>query len=518
MYLTQPLHRAIQHFPDRLATVSQGRRRTYRELGERVAKLAGAFHQLGVKPGDRIGMLALNSDHYLEYFLAAFWAGAVVNPINTRWSAAEIVYSIKDCETTVLLVDAAFAAMAAGFRDEAKVLRHVVYTGEGPTPAGMLPYERILDAAVPIEDVYRHDGDLAGVFYTGGTTGFPKGVMLTHANLYTSALSIVAGELAPGAVCLHAAPQFHIAGNAITMRQYFSGGTHVFNPSFTPLGVMETIQNEKVTDMLLVPTMIQMLVDHPEIKFFDLSSLKQLWYGASPISAAVLARAMAALPGVDFVQAYGMTELAPIATVLPAYYHTAEGVEKAAKVRSAGRASICTEVRIVDAAGNEVPRGTVGEIAVRGPNIMAGYWNKPEETAAAIRNGWMLTGDGAYMDEDGFVYIVDRMKDMIISGGENVYSVEVENAIAQHPAVATCAVIGIPSEQWGESIHAVVILKKDAEVTEAELQAHCKKLIAGFKCPRSVEFRTALPISGAGKVLKTTLREPFWKDQKRAVN
>jgi acyl-CoA synthetase (AMP-forming)/AMP-acid ligase II len=286
---------------------------------------------------------------------------------------------------------------------------------------------------------------------------------------------------------------------------------------FTPEGVLNAIERDHVTSLLLVPTMIQMLVDHPAMREpRDLSSLKNITYGASPISEAVLNRAMEAFPGVGFVQAYGMTELSPIATLNPAYFHTAEG-RKHGKLRSAGRAAVCMEVRVVDADDKEVPRGTVGEVAVRGPNVMQGYWNKPEQTAAALRDGWMHTGDGAYMDDDGFIFVVDRLKDMIISGGENVYSAEVENAINQHPAVAACAVIGIPSEEWGEAVHAALVLKPGQAIKPEELIAHCKTLIANYKCPRSVAILDALPLSGAGKVLKTKLREPFWQDRQRGV-
>lgn len=260
-----------------------------------------------------------------------------------------------------------------------------------------------------------------------------------------------------------------------------------------------------------------MLVDHPAMKKpRDLGALRTIAYGASPISEAVLERAMAALPGVGFVQAYGMTELSPLATLNPASYHTAEG-RRLGKLRSAGRASHCTEVRIVDPQGREVPRGTVGEVVVRGPNVMQGYWNQPALTAAALRDGWMHTGDGAWMDDDGFIFIADRLKDMIITGGENVYSAEVENALAQHPAVAACAVIGIPSDEWGESVHAVVVRHPQHELAAEALMAHCRPLIAGYKCPRSVDFVEALPLSGAGKVLKTKLREPFWRNRERTV-
>jgi long-chain acyl-CoA synthetase len=272
------------------------------------------------------------------------------------------------------------------------------------------------------------------------------------------------------------------------------------------------VERDRVTHLLLVPTMIQPAMKKPR----DPGSLQTIIYGASPITEAVLDRAMAALPSVSFVQAYGMTELSPLATINPARYHAVEN-RHLGKLRSAGRASFCTEVRIVDPEGRELPRGEVGEVAVRGPNVMLGYWNKPQQTAQADRDGWMQTGDGAYMDEDGFIFIVDRVKDMIISGGENVYCGEVENALAQHPAVQACAVIGIPDARWGEAVHAVVVRMPGNDSGADALIAHCKTLIAGYKCPRSVEFVEALPLSGAGKVLKTALRAPYWSGRERRV-
>jgi len=265
-----------------------------------------------------------------------------------------------------------------------------------------------------------------------------------------------------------------------------------------------------------VPTMVQMLADAPTTAEHDLSSLAFLLYGGSPISEAVIDRALMVMPHVRMMQAYGMTELAPVATVLPAHYHTGEGRELG-KLRSAGRPAMIADVRIVDHNGDEVPRGTVGEIAVRGPGMMLGYWNKPTETAEAIRNGWMHTGDGGYMDEEGFVFIADRIKDMIVTGGENVYSVEVENAIAKHPAVIQCAVLGIPDDKWGELVHACVVLRPQATLTLAELQEHCKPLIANYKIPRSIEIMESLPMSGAGKLLKNKLREKHWAGRDRRV-
>ena len=230
-----------------------------------------------------------------------------------------------------------------------------------------------------------------------------------------------------------------------------------------------------------------------------------------------MTRALAAFPNAQFVQGYGMTELSPSATILPAWYHTPEG-QAAGKMRSAGRATYATEVRIVDENDAEVARGTVGEVCVRGPGVMKGYWNKPELTQTTLRGGWMHTGDAAYMDADGFIFVVDRLKDMIVSGGENVYSAEVENAIARHPAVAACAVIGIPSDEWGETVHAAIVLKAGQSATAEEIVAHCKALIAGYKCPRSLAFADTLPLSAAGKILKSELREPFWRGRKRNVS
>ena len=518
MYLTQALHRSVQQHPERAAVRAGAIVRSYREFTDRVARLAGALQRLGMRPGDRVAMLALNSERYMEYQFAVPWGGGALNPCNIRWSAAEILYSLDDCESTILLVDDTFKAMAEGLRGPAKTLRELIYCGSGDVPAGMHGYEALIAAHAPVPDAARRGADLAGVFYTGGTTGFPKGVMLSHENMGSSAMTLCCeGVAEPGGCYLHAAPMFHLADMGIAAAQWLTGSTHSFVPAFNPEAVLQAIERDRVTHVLLVPTMIQMLVDHPAMQQGrDLSSLKWVLYGASPIAEAVLDRAMAALPGVNFVQAYGMTELSPVATLHPAWFHTAEG-RKAGKLRSAGRASYCTEVRIVDVDDREVPRGTVGEVVVRGPNVMLGYWNKPELSAEALRGGWMHTGDGAYMDDDGFIFVVDRMKDMIISGGENIYSAEVENVIAQHPAVAACAVIGIPSEQWGEAVHAVVVLKPGAALTEGELVAHCKAAIAHYKCPRSVEFAAQLPLSGAGKVLKTALREPYWKGRQRGV-
>jgi len=518
MYMTQGLHRAVQQFPDRIAVRCGDRQRTFLEFADRVARLAGALQKLGMQQGDRVAMLSLNSDRYLEYQMAVPWGGGVLNPCNIRWSAAEIVYSLNDSGSTILLVDETFRPLVAKFIGQASTLRHVVYCGDSEVPPDMQGYEALLADTAPVADACRRGEDLAGIFYTGGTTGFPKGVMLSHNNMCSSALTLRAeGASTPGGVYLHAAPMFHLADMGVAGTHWIEGNSHSIIAAFNPELVLDVIERDRVTHTLLVPTMIQMTVDHPAMKKpRDLSSLKAIIYGASPMSEAVLMRAMAALPGVEFTQAYGMTELSPVATINPAKYHKSQW-HHLGKLRSAGRATFITEVKIVDALDNEVPRGTVGEVVVRGPNVMQGYWNQPEMTAATVRDGWMHTGDGAWMDEEGFIFIADRLKDMIITGGENVYSIEVENALAQHPAVAACAVIGVPSEEWGESVHAVVVCKPGEAPSAESLMAHCKTLIAGYKCPRSIALTDALPLSGAGKVLKIKLREPFWEGRERAV-
>jgi acyl-CoA synthetase (AMP-forming)/AMP-acid ligase II len=471
-----------------------------------------------MKTNDSVAMLALNGDRYIEYFCGVPWGGGILNPCNTRWSVGELAYSIGDAGSRILIVDEQFKGVAEKLREGNCNIDHVIYCGDGETPPGMFSYEKLVATTAPVSDTLRKGDDLLGIFYTGGTTGFPKGVMLTHGNVWSAALQILCEGLYPkGAIALDVAPMFHIAGMGTTYASLIRGNTHVVLPTFVPAVVLQTIEKHKVTDVGLVPTMIQMLVDYPEFGKYNVESLKHVMYGASPISEGVLTRALAGFPGTEFVQGYGQTELAGVCTLLGCEYHTMEGM-KHGKLRSAGCPSLCVELRIVDDGGNDVTRGTTGEVVVRGPNVMAGYWQKPAETAGVFtKDGWLRTGDCAYMDDEGFVFIVDRLKDMIVSGGENVYSVEVESAISTHPAVAQCAVIGIPSAQWGEAVHAVVVLKENAEAAEDDIKSHCKKRIAGYKCPQSIEFRQELPISGAGKVLKRNLREPFWRDQTRRV-
>jgi acyl-CoA synthetase (AMP-forming)/AMP-acid ligase II len=296
------------------------------------------------------------------------------------------------------------------------------------------------------------------------------------------------------------------------------GSTHVIVPTFDPINVLKTMAAERITDCVLVPTMIQMLVDHPSRSAHDISSVRRMIYGASPIDESLLDRALEAFPQAAFFQGYGMTELSPLAAVLAPEFHSREH-RASGKLRSAGRATLCAELRVLDEADQSVPAGTVGEIAVRSPCAMQGYLNKPEETAAALKNGWMHTGDGGYLDADGFLYVVDRLKDMIVTGGENVFSIEVENALLKHPSIAACAVIGVPDADWGERVHAVIVLRTGTETIELNvIREHARQYIASYKCPRSIEVRSTLPLSAAGKVLKKTLREPYWQGRTRRVS
>jgi long-chain acyl-CoA synthetase len=506
MNVTQGLRRVLQTNPTGMATVDGKRRRTWREIGDRVARLAGGLQRLGIRRGDRVAVLMLNSDRYLELYLGVAWAGAVIVPTNIRWSRAEIEDSLHDCRATMLVVDKAFAEM--GVELARAVPLKLVYADDDAGPAGAQDYEQLIAANDQVPDAMVSREELAGIFYTGGTTGRSKGVMLSHANIVSNALHVLSeGLLSEGSVYLNAAPMFHLANGCGMFASLIGGGCNVVVRMFNPELVMKTIEKEKVTVTLIVPTMIQMLTDHPLFKTTDLTSLKRIMYGASPINEALLNRAMAGLPGTAFHQLYGMTELSPLATHLPWDQHTGEAATKKNRQRACGRAAIGCEVRIVDTDHRPVASGVVGEVAVRGENVMMGYWERPEETAKAVIDGWMHTGDGGYMDEEGYVYLVDRVKDMIISGGENVYSMEVENVIAQHPAVSQCAVIGIPSEQWGETVHAFVIPREGAQVNGTEIIAFCKERIAHYKCPRSIDIRTEpFPLSGAGKVLKRELR------------
>jgi long-chain acyl-CoA synthetase len=519
MYITQSLKRALQVRRNEIATIDGERQRTWSEFAERVAKLAGALQNLGIEDGDRIAILALNSDRYLEFFYASVWLGAILVPLNIRLAIPELVYMLNDAEAKLLAVDDNFIEKTSSILENAKTIQHIILASDSKPIGDSLSYEAVLEAATSIPDADKGNDDIAGIFYTGGTTGLPKGVMLSHTNLVSNAMTALLNiyEGQPW-IYLHSAPMFHIADAQWMVGVTMQGGTHVFMPRFVPEELFKAVAQYKVTHCALVPTMVNMLLNEPSIENYDLSTLRGMNYGGSPMPPALIARTRKAFPDCRLFQGYGQTETAPNVSMLLDEYHNPDG-QYADKIESAGQAMFTVEIKIVDFNDKELPLGEVGEIAVRGPNIMQGYWNKPQETAHALRGGWMHTGDAGFLDEDGFLFIVDRVKDMIISGGENIYSAEVEAAIYQYPAVAACAVIGVPSEKWGESVHAIVVPRQGEILNEDDIMQHCRELIAGYKCPRSVEIRKdPLPMSGAGKILKRELRQPFWEGKTRSIN
>ena len=519
MRISSSIRRAAQVNGGGLASNFQDRQHSWGQFGARVSRLASGLAGIGVGVGDRVAMLGLNSDRYLEYFFAVPWAGGVFVPINTRLAPPEVVHWLNDSGASVLLIDDNFTAMLPKLQGQLESLKTIVHVGDGAPPEGMLSYEALIDGAAEIEARDTGGDELAGLFYTGGTTGRSKGVMLSHRNLLLNALQM-AGEAGFNATAhyLHAAPMFHLANGAATFAITSMAGASTIIPGFEPVATLRAIQDNKIDVSLMVPTMINMVVNHPEVGNYDLSSLQHVIFGASPMPEAVLRTALQVIPNALFHHVYGQTEAGPVLTMLPTERMVEDG-PLAGKIKSAGLAIPGDEVRILDEDDNEVERGVVGEICAQGENVMLGYWNQPELTAQTLRNGWLHTGDGGYMDEDGFIYVVDRVKDMIISGGENVYSAEVENAIYQHEGVVECAVIGIPHEKWGEQVHAIVRLHEGQDVDEAAIIAHCHEWVANYKCPRSVSFETTpLPLSGAGKILKNELRKPYWDGHEKAVN
>jgi len=519
MYLTQGLRRAVQFRGREVGVIFGDRQRSWAEVAGRVARLAGLLRRLGFRAGDRAAMIAHSSDRYFEFYFAPLWAGGVIVPINTRLAVPETAELINDCAPEILFVDDSFIGSVDELKARCPSLRHVIHAGEHAAPAGLLDYETEIARETAIDDALRGGDDLAALFYTGGTTGRSKGVMLTHDNLCANAMNAFANlRFNEETRHLHAGPLFHLAAGSRLYSITLAAGTNVLIPRFSPQEFLAAIARHRVTAAVVVPTMANMILNLPNLHEYDLSSLRSFSYGAAPMPEALVRQLMELLPGVELVQSYGMTELSPVATSLPHRYHALSG-PTSGKLGSIGRATFSAEVRVVDADDVEVPRGEIGEIAVRGPMVMKGYWNQPEQTEAALRGGWMHTGDAGYMDDEGFVFLVDRVKDMIISGGENIYSAEVENVIYDHPAVRECAVIGIPDEKWGEAVHAIIVLKDGASTSAEDIVRHCRERIAGYKLPRSVEFRSEpLPLSPANKIHKVVLREPYWRGKAKRIN
>jgi acyl-CoA synthetase (AMP-forming)/AMP-acid ligase II len=507
MYITQGLHRSLQHHPGRLATFEPGREHTFAEFAGRIARFAAALHATGARPGDRIGIVAENSIRWIEYALACPWGGLVASPLNYRWSLEEMTYQVRDCQIRVLLADDLHLERARALRQECSDLTGLIYCGPGEAPADFLAMEALIAGAHPMADVRAAADTLVGILYTGGTTGEPKGVMISSGQLMVSSTGTLAtaGMANVAERFLHISPLFHLASLASVYQQVLLGSTHFVVPQFDPDHVATLIERHAITSTTLIPTTIHRLFRYAEAAGRDLSSLRRLGYGAEPISPAVLSHALAMLPYLQMCQRYGMTELGPVATVLRPEDH--RDTRRPELLSSAGRAALHVELRIVDSADRDLAAGEVGEIIVRGGNLMLGYWNKPEETARALRGGWMHTGDLGRLDETGYLYVVDRLKDMIVTGGENVYSAEVEKVLAGHPAVDACAVIGLPDADWGERVHAVVVPVAGQQPDPAELRDFVGDRIARYKAPRSVEFVAEMPRSAVGKILKRELRD-----------
>jgi long-chain acyl-CoA synthetase len=484
---------------DRSAVVCGDVELTYRETWERCRRLIGGLRGLGVATGDRVAIVGPNCHRYLEIYQSVPGAGMVLVPLNQRHTESELRYALEDSGTSVL-----FAGRDTDSLGE--VVDHVIDLGDD--------YERLLAEATPADppDDLTEDA-LAGIFYTGGTTGKSKGVMLTHRNLVANAFHYQAcSPFGPDTCWLIVAPLFHLAGSIAVLSTVWHGGRHVVLPVFDPAAALTLIETHRITATLVVPTMLAAMSDEQLARPRDVSSLRTISHGGSPVATETLRRAHAAFPDAELVHIYGATETAPIATT----FRHEERLLDAPQARSCGQPAVGVDIRIVGPNGTPVETGAVGEVVIRGPNVMTGYWNKPAETAAALRDGWYRSGDLAYMDEESYVYLVDRAKDVIVTGGENVYGTEVEDVLYRHPAVLEAAVFGIPHEQWGEAVHAVVVLR--SEVSEAELISHCHTAIAGYKVPKRIDFRSEpLPKSGAGKVLKRELRAPFWADRDALV-
>jgi len=517
MQLTRSLVRARRLFGGRTCIVFGARRWTWEEHVGRIARLAGALTALGVAPGDRVAILSHSSDRYIETAFAILWAGGVVVPLSTRATRGELAATVRDSDARILFVSGDFLGVLPALRAEGAEVAHVLYMGDQEAPSGSHDYETLVRRHAEAPRAGRGGSDLAAIYYTGGTTGRPKGVMLSHANLYANALHGIAQfRFDERSVYLHAGPLYHLAAGSRIFTSAIVGAAQVVIPRFNVEDVLAAIETHKVTMTALVPTMMSMLLNHPRFAETDLSSLDLVAYGASPIPEALLVELLERLPHVRFGQAYGMTELSPACTYLEPRHHSLDG-DKRHLLRSAGRPALGVDVRIVDADDRDLPLGAVGEIIVAGPVMMLGYWKQPELTRTALRGGYMHTGDMGRMDEDGFIYVVDRLKDMIVSGGENVYSVEVEDAVRRHPAVAMCAVIGIPHPVLGETVHAVVVPREGTTPSADDIVAHCRPLISFYKLPRSVEFRPELPLTAANKILKAELRRPFWEGRVRNV-
>src|SRR4051812_21014799 len=495
MIYVHSLGRAARYFPERTALAVNGTRSTFRELHDRVGDIAAALRKHGFKSGDRLALLLPNEPDYIQLVYACAWLGVTAVPLNTRLSPKENDGILDDAKPRGFICHSSLPVPTA------RVSWHLVLDQESLD----VPSDSIAD---PIYDPHA----ILALIYTSGTTGRPKGVEIRHANTLENVYHTNFWfPLEEGAVHLHAAPIFHIADFPFVFAAPAFGACQITIPKFNPQTFCETVQRERVTHTVLVPTMINMLTQFPELQKYDLTTLRHLGYGGSLMAPELVHRTRQVLPNAKLVQVYGLSE-AGFLTGLKDDEHTED------KLTSCGRPCMGIDVRVVDATGMEVEAGNTGELVARGANIMRGYWNNPDETKGAFQNGFFRTGDIGYRDANGNFYILDRLKDMIVTGGENVYSGEVEAVIYTHPAVREVAVFGIPDPKWGEIVKACVVLKPGKTLTADELIAYGRRSLANFKVPRSIEFsETELPKSGSGKILKRLLRDAAWARQERAV-
>ncbi len=528
MILTEVLGKAVRLYPHKRAIVCGDKAWTYSEFGERVNRLSQALLSLGVEKGERVAILHRNCHRYLECYYGVMQIGAALVPINYRLSPQDWLDIIRDSGPRLLIVEAALRERIESVADLMSEICGILWAGDvdiaEASPRSGKDYEALLQNSSPyIPPPVDIDGeDIAQIYYTSGTTGRGKGVVLNHRNVYVHALGTIAEfKLSDADVWIHAAPLFHLADGWATWSITWVGGVHVLVPEFREQPVLEALERERVTITNMVPTMLNALVNYLDVRRYDYSSLRLLLSGGAPIAENLVQRIMETF-GCDYAQTYGMTETSPYLTVSTLKDHLRElSPEEQMRFRaSTGREFITVELRVVNEKGEDVkPDGQeVGEIIVRGDSVTRGYWNLSQVTEEAFEDGWLHTGDMGVIDEEGYVNIVDRKRDIIITGGENVYCVEVENVLYSHRAVLEAAIIGVPDEKWGEGVKAIVVLREGVEATEEEIIEFCKERMAHFKAPKSVDFVPALPKTGSGKIAKSVLREDYWKGTARRVH
>jgi acyl-CoA synthetase (AMP-forming)/AMP-acid ligase II len=518
MLLSEPLSKAVRFFSQKEAIVCEGERFTYGEFADRVHRLANGMNRLGIGRNGRVAILHPNCHVFMEAYYSAALIGAALVPINFRLSPREIAFILEDSESQLLIAAPEFQPMVKEALRGVPEIPEVLFGGkEGP-------YERFISesSGEPPPLVSMDGTDLAQIYYTSGTTGRPKGVMLSHGNVTSHALGTIAElHLTDCDVWIHVAPMFHLADAWATWAITWVGGTHVMIPHFEPRKVLETIERERVTVTNMIPTMLNLLVNEPGVDRYDYSSLRVLLSGGAPIAPDVVRRIIETF-GCDYIQTYGMTETSPYLTLSILKNHLRQlPYEEQLRYKSkTGREFIGVELKVVREDGTEVnpDEQEVGEIIVRGEIVTRGYWKLPEETRKAIRDGWLYTGDMAVIDGEGYVTIVDRKKDMIVTGGENVYSTEVEHVLYRHPAILEAAVVGIPDEKWGEAVKGVVVLRQGKGATEQEIIAFCREHLAHYKSPRSIDFVDLLPKTGSGKIHKKDIRDRYWEGYEKKVH